>query len=278
MIYLDHSKIIDTVTEALKEDIATGDITSVNLIAKHKTIKATILAKENCVICGMPVAACAFKLIDRGIKFKSHTHDGSLVKKGSRLATISGNARSILAGERVALNFLSLLSGVSTKTQAYLKAIKPFKVKILDTRKTIPGLRFLEKYAVRIGGGFNHRMSLDEMILVKDNHINISAEMSKLAGLKSKYKIEIEVEDLEQFLKALSLKPDIIMLDNMSLKNIRKAVEIRNRSCLHRPLLEASGGISLKNIKKIAASGIDAISIGELTHSVASVDLSLEII
>ncbi len=278
MTYPDTSGIKKLLIQALKEDIAGGDITSINLIPKGKNIKAVILAKQECMISGLKVAAMVFKLVNRTIKFDPRIRDGDIVKKGALIADISGNARGILAGERVALNFLSLLSGISTKTLAYVNAVKPFKTRILDTRKTIPGLRRLEKYAVMTAGGYNHRMSLDEMIMVKDNHLKLIPGLDRLAGLPAKYKVEIEVENLAHFLLALKSHPDIIMLDNMPVKDIRKAVEIRNRLLHRRPQLEASGGITLKNVRKIASTGVDAISIGELTHSVDSVDLSLEVI
>jgi nicotinate-nucleotide pyrophosphorylase (carboxylating) len=177
------------------------------------------------------------------------------------------------------LNFLSLLSGIATKTRAYVDKVKPYKAKILDTRKTIPGLRELEKYAVRIGGGFNHRFSLDEMVLIKDNHLKIIGSYNKLkCGLRIEgHKIELEVKNLKEFKGALKLKPDMIMLDNMSIKDVRKAVLIKQQA-RHKTLLEASGGITLKNVRKIAAAGVETISVGALTHSVGSVDISLEIL
>jgi nicotinate-nucleotide pyrophosphorylase (carboxylating) len=230
------------------------------------------------MISGLKVAAMAFKLVNRAIKFTPRIQDGDIVKKGALIAAISGNARAILAGERVALNFLSLLSGISTKTLAYVNAVKPFKTRILDTRKTIPGLRLLEKYAVRAAGGYNHRMSLNEMIMVKDNHLKIMPGLNRLDRLPAKYKVEVEVENLAQFLLALNLHPDIIMLDNMPVRDMKKAVRIRDRLLHRRPQLEASGGITMNNVKKVASTGVDAISIGELTHSVDSVDLSLEVI
>jgi len=278
MIYPDNSEIKKLLLQALKEDIAGGDITSISLIPKDKNIKAVILAKQECMISGLKVAAMTFKLINPRIKFNPRIQDGDIVKKGTLIAVISGNARGILAGERVALNFLSLLSGISTKTLAYVNAVKPFKTRILDTRKTIPGLRLLEKYAVRAAGGYNHRMSLDEMIMIKDNHLKITPGLNRLAGLPAKYKVEVEVENLAQFLLALKLHPDIIMLDNMPVQEMKKAVRIKNRLFRRRPQLEASGGITLNNVKKVASTGVDAISIGELTHSVDSVDLSLEVI
>jgi len=295
---MNYSKLLK---EALKEDTGKGDITTKALIPKNKFVRALISAKEPCVVCGLGEAAAIFKLKDKEIKFKPLVKEGAAVKKGEAIARLSGRARSILTAERVALNFISLLSGVASKTREYVSAAKPFKVRILDTRKTIPCLRLLEKYAVRIGGGFNHRSSLEEMVLIKDNHIKIVGGYNRLQGtgdrLQGKgYKIELEVKDLKEFKEALKLSPDIIMLDNMSVKNMKKAVAIRNnlspntyprhkvrrvRQLFWRnltPKLEASGGITLKNIKQVAACGIDLISVGALTHSVRSVDISLEVL
>lgn len=275
----------EIINEALKEDIATKDITTNAVVPKDKFINSIILAKEDCVVCGLAVASCVFKSLDKNIKFKDLTKDGAFVKKGKPIAKISGRARSILTAERVALNFLSLLCGISTKTRKFVEAVKPFKTRIIDTRKTLPGLRVLEKYAVRIGGGFNHRMSLDEMIMIKDNHLKALGSKFWAQGLEKRLrgiKTEIEVKTLKEFNKALNLKPDIIMLDNMSISDMKRAVKIRNNLKLItyniKPKLEASGGITLKNVKLIASIGVDMISIGALTHSINSIDISLEIL
>jgi nicotinate-nucleotide pyrophosphorylase (carboxylating) len=268
----------EIIKDALKEDIATKDITTNAFVPKYKYINGIILAKQDCVVCGLAIASCVFKMLDKNIKFKDLTKEGTLVKKGKVIARISGKARSILTAERVALNFLSLLCGISTKTRKFVEAVKPFKAKIIDTRKTLPGLRVLEKYAVRIGGGFNHRMSLDEMIMIKDNHLQVLGSKFWAQGLEKRLrgiKTEIEVKTLKEFNKALRLRPDIIMLDNMSISDMNKAVKIRNNL---KPKLEASGGITLKNVKQIASTGVDMISVGALTHSVNSIDISLEIL
>ncbi len=277
------------ILKALREDIGKKDITTAMIIPKDKRVKAALLAKENCTICGIALAGEIFKTQDKGIKFKSVFSDGQKIKNGQIIAYIEGKARSILAAERVALNFLSLLSGIATKTRTYTDKVKPFKVKILDTRKTIPGLRELEKYAVRIGGGFNHRFSLDEMILIKDNHLIVSCAMRPaqcikkiIKNIKKKLskniKLEIEVKNLKEFQEALRENPDIIMLDNMKISDIKKAVALERNThdAIRTTLIEASGGITLKNIRKIASCGVDMISIGALTHSVSSVDISLE--
>jgi len=268
------------IKSALKEDIGRMDITTEKIIPANKSVKATILAKENCVVCGLNVVSLVFMAQDKNIKFKPMVEEGAFVKKGKIIAHIYGKTRSILTAERVALNFLSFLSGISTETRKFVDAVRPYKVKIMDTRKTIPGLRLLEKYAVRMGGAFNHRMRLDEMLLIKDNHLKVIKNYKALKGLlrkAKKYKVELEVKNLKEFKEALKLQPDIIMLDNMSIKNIRKAVQIRNKLAHKAPKIEASGGIMLKNVKRIASCKVDMISIGALTHSVNSVDISLEI-
>lgn len=276
---------MNCVKEALKEDIGKKDITTEIFIPKNKTAEAVLLAKEDAVVCGLGFAGKVFKAVDRKIKFRPCARDGDLIKKGKILARVSGKARGILTAERVALNFLGLLSGIATRTRKYVNAVKPYKTKILDTRKTIPGLRELQKYAVRTGGGYNHRLRLDEMVLVKDNHFKIISgykRLPKLPKVSKSYQIELEAKDLKEFKAALRLNPDIIMLDNMSIEDIKKAVQIRNRLMPHNqrlsPKLEASGGITLKNVRKIASCGVEMVSVGALTHSLNSIDISLEIL
>lgn len=279
---LDQAKLDAIVRQALVEDIGKGDITTQLTVPENKTIETTLLVKEDCVICGMPVVERVFKIIDAGIKFQALVKDGQVVKKGKVAAKISGKAKTILSAERVALNLFSLLSGIATKTKEYVNQIEPLKTKLTDTRKTIPTLRDLQKYAVRIGGGYSHRMGLDEMILIKDNHIKITDGYTKLPSVPKGFKIEIETANLEEFQHALKFKPDVIMLDNMSIEDMKEAVKIRNSTSFdsHHPQtkLEASGGVSLKTIKKIAATGVDIISIGDLTHSIKSIDMSLEVL
>jgi len=280
MSYIKEPKIANhIIREALREDIGRHDITSDLIIPKNKSVRAVILARKPFVVCGLFVTAKAFRLLDKNIKFITKVPDSQVVRRGEVIAEIRGNAQAILAAERVALNFLAHLSAISTQTRKFTRAIKPFKTKILDTRKTTPGLRMLEKYAIRMGGGYNHRMSLDEMILVKDNHLQILGGFKNLAKLSTGYEVELEVSNLQEFRKALALKPDIIMLDNMDIQSMRKAVRIRNSlSGRKHPKLEASGGITLKNVKSVAGCGVDFISVGSLTHSVNSVDISLEIL
>ena len=285
MNYANELQLKNIVKQALREDIGRGDITTESVIPKNKFVKAVLITREDGVVCGLNIAAFVFKLKDRNIRFKPQVKDGQRVKRGKVLAQVQGKAQSILTAERVALNFLSLLSGIATNTRAYVDKVKPYKAKIMDTRKTIPGLRLLEKYAVRIGGGFNHRLRLDEMVLIKDNHLKVIRGYKRLGSLEKvrrNYQVELEVKNLREFKQALKLKPDIIMLDNMSIKDMKKAIQIRNYRLpitdYRLPKLEASGGITLKNVRKVAATGVDMISIGALTHSVNSVDISLEII
>lgn len=278
---LDPHKLDSILRHALVEDIGKGDITTQLTIPEGKEIKAELLAKESCIVCGLEVAERVFKMVDQEIKFVPKVKEGGLVKSNKPIAGLSGKASSILTAERVALNLLSMMSGIATKTREYVSHIEPYKTKITDTRKTFPGLRELQKYAVRIGGGHNHRMGLDEMIIIKDNHIKVTDGFEKLPSVPKGFKIEIEVQNLDEFKHALKFKPDVIMLDNMELVDIKEAVKIRDNTVFssHHPptKLEASGGVDFDNVKKLAASGVDIISIGALTHDVKSADISLEV-
>jgi len=278
---LDLARLDSIVRHALIEDIGKGDITTQLTIPEDKVIDAVIIVKEDCVVCGLPVAREVFRISDGTVEFKSLKTEGIEVKNGEVIARIHGKARGILTAERVALNFLVMLSGVATKTREYVRRIEPYPVKITDTRKTIPGLRELQKYAVRVGGGHNHRVSLDEMVLIKDNHIKVTDGYDRLPSVPKGFKIEIEVQNLDEFRHALRFKPDYIMLDNMSIDEIKEAIRIRNNTEFksHHPptKLEVSGGVNLENIREIAATGVDIISIGALTHSVRAVDMSLEV-
>lgn len=271
------------IRHALIEDIGKGDITTQLTIPEDKQIKAQIVAKEDCVVCGIDIAKKTFEMVDKKIDFRAFAREGQKVQRNKILAVITGNARMILNAERVALNMMTLLSGIATKTREYVDKVEPYRTKITDTRKTMPGLRELQKYAVRVGGGYNHRISLDEMILIKDNHIKVTEGYNKLPKIPKGFKIEIEVQDLQEFKHALRFKPDIIMLDNMEPAQIKEAVELRNAidfTKSHHPKtkLEASGGITLANVKDVAATGVDIISLGDLTHSVDAVDISLDVL
>jgi len=280
---LNKETVDQLIRHALVEDIGKGDITTQLTIPENKDIKAHLLAKEDCVVCGIDIAGRTFELVDKNIDFKAFCREGQKVAKNKILAVVSGKARSILNAERVALNMLTLLSGIATKTRTYVDRVEPLKVKITDTRKTMPGLRELQKYAVRVGGGYNHRISLDEMILIKDNHIKITEGYNKLPKIPKGFKIEIETQNLDEFKHALQFKPDLIMLDNMPAHDIKQAVELRNSTDFtksHHPKtkLEASGGITLENIREIAETGVDIISLGDLTHSIDAVDISLDVV
>ena len=274
---------------ALAEDIGKKDITTSIAIDKPTKIKAKIIAKQRGVLCGIEVAKFTFSEVSKKTIFKAYKKDGSLVKNGATIAAVNGYARDVLAAERVALNFLSLLSGVSTATKNFADKVKGTKTKIMDTRKTTPNLRELEKYAVRVGGGFNHRLSLYGGVIVKDNHlragkyiVGTSLDEEKISGLikslrkKVSHKIEIEVETLPELKSVIKYRPDIIMLDNFSLANLKKAVNFRNKY-FPKIKLDASGGINLKNAKAVARSGVDYISIGMITHSSYAIDFSLDI-
>jgi len=271
------------VKEALKEDFARIDITTDILIPEGKVGQASIIAKQKAVVCGILLARDVFRQIDKNIRFKSYVKDGDLVSKNTKIISLKGRAKSILKAERTALNFLGHLSGVATQTREYVDSVKPYKAKIYDTRKTIPGLRLLEKYAVRCGKGNNHRKGLQDMVLVKDNHISALKgsnlrDIVKLAQRKRppKARIEIEVKNLREYRDAALANPDIILLDNMMASDVKKIVKIRKKFNLHHQL-EVSGNIDLKNVRSFATTGVERISIGALTHSASSVDYSLKI-
>ncbi|MBU4481691.1 carboxylating nicotinate-nucleotide diphosphorylase [Patescibacteria group bacterium] len=267
-------KIKSLIKLALEEDIGPGDITANATIPKSLEAKAFILAKEEGLICGLEVARAVFKTVDSKIIFKKLVEDGEKVRAGKKIAEIYGNARKILMAERTALNFLQRLSGIATLTAKFVKRVKPYKSKILDTRKTTPGLRILEKYAVRVGGGKNHRFGLWDGILIKGNHIDLVGlrEAVKKAKKPGK-KVEVEARNLKEVKEALEAGADIIMLENMDLKTIKEGVKLIGKKAL----IEASGGVNLDNVREIAKTGVDWISIGRLTHSVKSLDMSLRI-
>jgi len=269
--------VINIVKQAMSEDLRpSGDITT-QLIKNNKKINAKIIANQNCVVGGLDFAKEAFKVSDKKIIFKSKTKEGRQIKKGEIVATISGKAKSILKSERVALNFLSLISGVATTTKKFVNKVKGKSCRICCTRKTLPNLRTIQKYGVKLGGGLNHRFNLSDEILIKDNHIAINGNIRDLVkrGIKNKKgkKITVEVDNLSQLKKIMDLKFDRILFDNMSLKNLKKGVVLSNK--LYET--EASGGITLKNVKKIASTGVKRISVGQITHSVPAINFSLEI-
>lgn len=276
--------ILSILKQAIKEDAGKSDVTTSSIMPKEKIIRAEIIFKQSGVVCGLSLAKEIFRLLDKDIKFKPSYRDGKKVKSGTKVAYVEGKARSILAAERVVLNFISHLSGIATVTREFVEQAYSSRAKITDTRKTIPNLRHLQKYAVKCGGGYNHRFNLSEMVMIKDNHKVAMARQKSLADLihqakrKTKKRIEVEVENLKEYRQALSAKPDIIMLDNMNLPDIKKAVKIKSQDPQFSKIkLEVSGNVGLEDIRRIAKAGVDMISVGSLTHSVRAIDVSLEI-
>ena len=273
---LNQKYINETVKRALKEDLSpNGDITS-NLLNNNLKITAKIICNQNAIIAGIKFAKTAFKLIDKKTSFKTKTKDGTKIKKGKIVALIKGKAKSIFKAERVALNFLGLTSGVATKTNSFVSAVKGRNCKICCTRKTLPNLRLLQKYAVKIGGGLNHRFNLSDEYLIKDNHIASSKNIRKiiLKAIKNKSKkITVEVDKINQLKTVMGLKFHRILFDNMNTKKLRLAVKLAKKYYE----TEASGGVTHKNIKKIASTGVSRISVGEITHSAPTIDLKLQI-
>ena len=261
----------------MSEDLKpSGDITT-QLIKNNNKIKAKIISNENCIIGGLSFAKEAFKYSDKKVQFKAKIKDGKKIKKGKVVAIIYGKAKGILKSERVALNFLSLISGVATRTKKFVDKVKGKNCKICCTRKTTPNLRSIQKYAVKLGGGLNHRFNLSDEILIKDNHIAVDGNIRKLVkrAIKNRKgkKITVEVDNLNQLKKIMDLKFNRILFDNMSLKNLRKGVKLSNR--LYET--EASGGVNLKNVRRIATTRVSRISIGQITHSAPAVNFKLEI-
>lgn len=266
------------VLSALREDGARFDVTSKRLFKKNVRVEAVIVSKEDGVLAGAQAALLVFNCCDRALQVRACKKDGAKLKNGDVILKIRGGARSVLAAERVALNFLQRLSGIATQTSAYVQKLKGLKTKLLDTRKTTPNLRALEKYAVSAGGGVNHRFSLSDGILIKDNHIYAAGDI-KTCVRRAKQGggvVEVEVNALCELRDILSMEelPDIVMLDNMTLNAMREAVKL----CKGKVKLEASGNVRLDTIRDIAKTGVDYVSCGSLTHSVKSLDLSLEVI
>ena len=266
-----------TVQQSLREDLRpSGDITT--RMIKNKKITAKIIAGQNCIVGGLSFAKEAFKISDKKIIFKAKTKDGRKVNRGKVIAILKGKASGILKSERVALNFLGLISGVATITNKFVKKIKNKSCKICCTRKTLPNLRLMQKYGVRLGGGINHRFNLSDEVLIKDNHISVNKNIRDLVkrAIKNRRgkKITVEVDNLSQLKKIIGLKFNRVLFDNMNPKNLRKAVKISKRFYE----TEASGGVTLGNVRKIAATGVKRISIGQITHSTPAVDFKLDFI
>ena len=263
-----------TVQQSLREDLRpSGDITT--RMIKNKKITSKIIAGQNCIVGGLSFAKEAFKISDKKIIFKAKTKDGRKVNRGKVIAILKGKASGILKSERVALNFLGLISGVATITNKFVKKIKNKSCKICCTRKTLPNLRLIQKYGVRLGGGINHRFNFSDEILIKDNHISVDKNIYNLVkkAIKNKKgnKITVEVDNLSQLKKILGLKFNRVLFDNMSPKNLRKAVKMSKRFYE----TEASGGVTLSNVRKIANTGVKRISIGKITHSNSAIDFTL---
>lgn len=284
---LDGKEIEKLIALALREDIEPGDITSRSVVDRNLKGTAVIQAKEKGILAGIKIAEEVFKKVDPNLKFTPFFKDGDRIKPQEKIASIKGDVRGILKAERTALNFLQQLSGVATYTSRFVDKIKGRSAKILDTRKTVPGLRALQKYAVRLGGGKNHRMGLYDMILIKENHIKAAGSVSEaIQRAKSffskrikdkRMKIEVETKTLKQTKEAARMGVDTIMLDNMSLNQIKMAVKII-RSSDKRTKIEVSGKINLNRVKQIAQTGVDFISVGALTHSAKALDFSLKVV
>lgn len=275
---LNKKEIERIIITALKEDIGPGDITTNLLITKKQKAKAFFIAKEDGIIAGLNVAKMVFQKLDRTILWKSFIKEGEHVITGTRLAEVKGSLRALLTGERTALNILQRMSGIATAAYNFVNVVKDTNAKILDTRKTAPGFRLLDKYAVKLGGGTNHRIGLFDMVLIKDNHIkaagNITSAINKIRkGLTKKIKIEVETRNLEEVREALKCKAEIIMLDNMTVAMMKEAVKIIDGKAK----VEASGNVNLQSLRAIAETGVDYISVGALTHSVKALDICMKI-
>ena len=276
---IDPKYLNELISHALAEDVGTGDITTQSTVPQETVISGRFIAKSSGILCGTEVAKAVFAYVDSEVAMKTFFRDGDAIKKGDILGEVTGRAASVLTGERLALNLMQRLSGIATRTRQAVDEIAGYPTRIIDTRKTTPGLRVLEKYAVRAGGGYNHRITLADGVLIKDNHIKAAGGITpavKAARENAPHtlKIEVETETLEQVKEALSAGADIIMLDNMSNELMAQAVKLINKKAL----TEASGNMDEKNLKEVAATGVDFISIGALTHTIKPMDISLKFI
>ncbi|HWR61649.1 MAG TPA: carboxylating nicotinate-nucleotide diphosphorylase [Clostridia bacterium] len=267
------------IKNALEEDLGWGDVTTASTIPEAAAIKGNFIAKAEGIVCGIDVCRRVFEIVDGSIEFQAFAGDGQRVSSGEILAVISGSAGSILKGERTALNFFQRMSGIATMTDRFVSRVSGLKARIVDTRKTAPGLRILDKYSVRAGGGFNHRFNLSDMVLIKDNHIKAAGGITPAVeaakrSLSHSVKVEVEVESIKELMEAIDAGADIVMLDNMSMDMMREAVSIAGGKVL----LEASGNMALdgeRNVRAVAETGVDIISVGALTNSVEALDISL---
>ncbi len=275
---INKKELVRIINLALKEDIGSGDVTTNLIVPDFQKGIAEIFVKEDGVIAGLNVAKEVFKKLDNKITFKKFINDGDKVSKNTKIAEVKGSLRDLLTGERTALNFLQRMSGIATLTAKFIAQLEGLNTKILDTRKTVPCLRMLDKYSVKAGGGTNHRFGLYDMVLIKDNHIKAAGSITNAVHiirkkLKKKMKIEVETTNLEEVKEALSNKVDIIMLDNMTVELMEQAVKLIDGKAL----VEASGNVTLENVRKIALTGVDFISVGAITHSVRALDISMKI-
>jgi nicotinate-nucleotide pyrophosphorylase (carboxylating) len=272
------STVVDLIRRAVEEDLGHGDITTTLLVPEENRSKALYIAKGNFVLAGFPFAQEVFHLLDPSTSFRTFYDEGAKVSRGDVLGEVSGKTRVLFAGERVSLNILQRLSGIATMASQFVDAVRGTKAKILDTRKTIPGHRFMEKYAVKMGGGANHRFGLFDGILIKDNHIEevggIKEAITRAKGGYHLSRIEVEVENLKELQEAIEAGADIVMLDNMSVEDMKEAVRI----VAGRVIVEASGNVDLTNVREIAGTGVDLISVGALTHSAPAADISMKIV
>ena len=270
--------ISEYIQRALQEDIGTGDVTTNTIVPADATLRGQIVAKQDGVVAGLDVAKHVFLTLNQDIAFVAKAEDGSRISRRNVLADVEGSARTLLTGERIALNFLGRMSGIATLTRKFVDAIASTKAVVLDTRKTAPGLRTTDKLAVRFGGGQNHRTGLFDMVLIKDNHIDFAGSITKaverVRASETKLEIEVETRTLDDVREALSLGVERILLDNMSPETMREAVAV----CDGRAKLEASGNVTLDNVLEVAETGVDYISVGALTHSPAVFDVSLEFV
>ena len=276
---IDPKQLNDLIARAMAEDIGTGDITTQSTVPQDTMISGKFIAKTPGVLCGTDVAKAVFAYVDPQVKMETFFKDGDPVSKGDIIGTVEGRAVSVLTGERLALNFMQRLSGIATRTRAAVDEVSGFSVKIIDTRKTTPGLRVMEKYAVRTGGGYNHRITLADGVLIKDNHIKAAGGITpaiKAARENAPHtlKIEVEVESLDMVREALDAGADIIMLDNMSTELMALAVKLIDKKAL----VEASGNMDEKSLREVAATGVDLISMGALTHTIKPMDISLRFV
>lgn len=267
----------DHVKSALMEDIGYGDITTENLAGEHDFLKAELNTRSEGILCGCDVFTTVYKILSDDVKIKFYFKDGDKIKKGDKIADIEGPAKDLLMGERVSLNYIQRMSGIATETRKYQDAIAPYNAKIVDTRKTTPNFRAFEKYSVKIGGGALHRFNLSDCAMIKDNHIKLAGSLTNAVNklrqnISHAHKIEVECDTLDQVKEAVDAKADIIMLDNMPLETMRKAVEIIN----HQAIVEASGNVNLSTVNAIASTGVDIISSSAIVAKAPTLDLALD--